>query len=270
MTRIHADPTLPARVEAAALPWDPSPMPGVERRRIERDGDEVARVTSLVRYAPGSRFSPHTHSGGEEFYVLEGTFCDEHGAYGAGTYVRNPVGSAHAPFTEEGCVILVKLWWMHPEDDQRAVEDTTEGWQPAHYGSRRPLFESPRERVALAAIAPGRSWTRPYEGGLELFVISGQIAVDGVEQPALTWLRCPGRGALQLSSGAGGVAWIKENPGEFVSRIPMRLAQLMNPHSFLTRHLRWTKWKEIQGPFRESLYYLVVLWSFIGALGGTN
>ena len=77
--------------------WVPSPMPGVERMMLDRIGDEVARATSLVRYAPNSTFSPHVHGGGEEFLVLEGEFGDEHALYPAGTYVRNPIGSAHTP-----------------------------------------------------------------------------------------------------------------------------------------------------------------------------
>ena len=96
----------------------------VFRRRIERNGDEVARVTSVVRYAPDCSFPEHVH-GGEEFLVLSGTFSDEHGDYPAGTYVRNGVGTAHSPFTREGCTILVRLWWMHPDETAVSVVDTT-------------------------------------------------------------------------------------------------------------------------------------------------
>ena len=35
-----------------------------------------------LRYAPDSRFDPHTHGGGEEFLVLDGVFSDEHGDFG--------------------------------------------------------------------------------------------------------------------------------------------------------------------------------------------
>ncbi len=69
--------------------WRPSPMAGVDRQMLDRNGDEVARATSIVRYAPNSRFNEHTHTGGEEFLVLEGTFGDEHSRYPKGTYVRN-------------------------------------------------------------------------------------------------------------------------------------------------------------------------------------
>ena len=88
---LHADLSLPAGVDTAALDWVPSPMVGVARRMIERDGGEVARATSLVRYQPGSRFSAHRHDMGEEYLVLEGTFSDNDGDFPVGSYVRNPV-----------------------------------------------------------------------------------------------------------------------------------------------------------------------------------
>ncbi|HEY9660942.1 MAG TPA: cupin domain-containing protein, partial [Allocoleopsis sp.] len=101
--KLHADLSQRAVVVSEDLPWIDSPMPGVQRRMLERDGEEVARATSIVRYAPGSAFSPHTHGGGEEFLVLEGVFSDEQGDYPPGTYVRNPVGSTHTPSSREGC-----------------------------------------------------------------------------------------------------------------------------------------------------------------------
>jgi anti-sigma factor ChrR (cupin superfamily) len=121
---LHADLSQRAVVLTPTLAWIPSPMVGVERRLLDRNGDEVARATSVVRYAPGSHFEPHSHGGGEEILVLEGTFSDEHGDYATGTYLRNPVGSSHAPFSAEGCTILVKLRQMHPLDQQRIAIDT--------------------------------------------------------------------------------------------------------------------------------------------------
>ena len=92
------------------MPWQSSPMPGVSRRMLDRVGEEVARATSIVRYDPGSQFSPHVHAGGEEFLVLEGVFQDEHGDFPVGTYVRNPINTSHTPASEPGCEIFVKLW----------------------------------------------------------------------------------------------------------------------------------------------------------------
>src|SRR6516165_7300059 len=96
---LNADSSCRAAVHAAQLPWVASPMPGVERRMLDRIGNEIARATSIVRYAPGSHFSPHTHGGGEEFFVLEGIFRDEHGEFPAGAYVqiRGPRATLLAP-----------------------------------------------------------------------------------------------------------------------------------------------------------------------------
>jgi len=119
--KIHADLSLKAVEHASRKEWIVSPSPGVFRKMLDRDGEEVARATSLVRYDPDSHFPRHTHGGGEEFLVLEGVFSDEHADYRAGTYVRNPIGSSHAPFVKPGCVIMVKL---------RQMTDSSEVWDP--------------------------------------------------------------------------------------------------------------------------------------------
>src|SRR5215470_8306328 len=102
---LNADFSKCAVVHAARVSWVPSPIAGVERRMLDRIGEEVSRATSIVRYAPHSHFSAHTHGGGEEFFVLDGVFSDEHGDYPAGTYVRNPIGSSHSPHSDPGCTI---------------------------------------------------------------------------------------------------------------------------------------------------------------------
>src|SRR5262245_10063938 len=128
---LHSDRSLPALVDGGRLDWLPSPEPGVERRMLERSGDEVALATTLVRYAPNSSFPGHSHALGEEFLVLEGTFSDEDGDYPPGTYVRNPPGSRHAPFSREGCVILVKLRQMtHDESEKVRVFPGDRRWVP--------------------------------------------------------------------------------------------------------------------------------------------
>ena len=113
---VNADFEQRVLVHSANLSWLDSPMPGVHRRPLDRVGGEVARATSVVKYAPNSRFSPHVHTGGEEFLVLEGVFQDEHGDFPAGSYVRNPPRTRHTPGSEPGCVILVKLWQFEPDD----------------------------------------------------------------------------------------------------------------------------------------------------------
>lgn len=74
--KVNADFRQRVAVRFDQTPWVPSPQPGVERKMLDRIGDEVARATTIVRFAPGSAFSPHVHDGGEEFIVLDGVFQD--------------------------------------------------------------------------------------------------------------------------------------------------------------------------------------------------
>ena len=89
--------------------WLKSPADGVSRIHLEREAAESGHTTSFVKFEPDSFFPPHQHPLGEEIYVLDGTFSDERGDYPAGTYIRNPPGSHHKPFTRNGCILFVKL-----------------------------------------------------------------------------------------------------------------------------------------------------------------
>ncbi len=176
--------------------WVPSPMPGVTRMMLDRVGAEVARATSLVRYEPGSTFSPHTHGGGEEFLVLEGVFADEHGAYPAGTYVRNPIGTTHTPVIgAEGALILVKLHQFSPTDQQPVVLDTTQAaWFPGRVPglSVLPLHQHDEEQVALVRWAPETRFpTHQHWGGEEIYVLEGVFHDEQGAYPAGSWLRSP-------------------------------------------------------------------------------
>lgn len=184
-----------AVVFSEKIPWKDSPMAGVQRRMLERDGEEVARATSIVRYAPGSYFSSHTHGGGEEFLVLEGTFSDDRGDYKPGTYVRNPVGSSHTPYSKDGCIILVKLWQIDAEDDQQKAIATSQGeWMPGLVPGLQvmPLHSYKTEQVALVKWAPGTNFQRhQHLGGEEIFVLDGVFEDEYGTYPKGTWLRNP-------------------------------------------------------------------------------
>ena len=212
--KINADISQRAAVDSAGLPWVPSPLPGVERRMLERDGEEVARVTSIVRYAPGSHFSAHTHTGGEEYFVLRGTFSDDYGDSPAGTYVRNPVGSRHTPHSDGGCDILVKLWWMHPEDQDFVRIDTTdEGlWQSADAPGVEimKLHGFGDESDALYRLAPGAALpARELPGGEEVFVLEGSCRDENGTYNEGSWLRTPIGKAPALDSGEGCRIYVK-------------------------------------------------------------
>ncbi|MFQ6538237.1 MULTISPECIES: cupin domain-containing protein [Aphanothece] len=210
---LHADRTQRVALGTTTLPWTPSPLPGVERRLLDRLGGEVARATSIVRYAPGSRFDRHSHGGGEEILVLEGTFSDEHGDHPAGTYLRNPAGSSHAPFSSGGCTILVKLHQMHPADQQTVVLDTRRGgWVPGLVPglSVLPLHAFGSEHVALVRWAPGTVFQpHGHPGGEEIYVLEGVFQDEQGTYPAGSWLRNPPGSAHRPWSEAGCTIWVK-------------------------------------------------------------
>lgn len=211
---INADFASPAFVHTDALEWQPSPMAGVERRMLDRIGGEVARATSIVRYAKGSSFSEHTHSGGEEFIVLEGTFQDEHADYPAGTYVRNPVGTHHVPRSEPGCTIFVKLWQFDPADQEHfAIDLDTLALDP-HPGRRgvshAVLAERDYEHVALEQWEPGSEVAIRADGGFEALVLSGSVEHDGESYARHDWIRLPDMASALFAAGPEGARlWIK-------------------------------------------------------------
>lgn len=212
--QLNADFTRRVAVHAADLAWTPSPIAGVERRMLDRVGGEVARATSIVRYAPASRFSPHTHDGGEEFFVLEGTFSDEHGDFPAGAYIRNPPTSRHTPGSRSGCTIFVKLWQFQLHDRTQVRIDTAarrfcrDQEQPGL--ELMALFRDGREEVRLERWAPSSLVEHKAPGGLELLVLSGGFAEGGETFKPLSWLRLPPGAHLSARAGADGCRlWAK-------------------------------------------------------------
>jgi anti-sigma factor ChrR (cupin superfamily) len=177
--------------------WTASPLPGVDRRMLDRVGEEVARATSIVRYAAGSRFARHVHDGGEEILVLDGVFSDEHGDYPAGAYLRNPPGTSHAPFSRDGCTLFVKLWQFAADDTQPVYIDTsTAPWHPGlvHGLSVLPLHEHDGVSTALVRWAPETRFnTHTHPGGEEILVLDGVFRDEEGEYGIGTWLRNPRR-----------------------------------------------------------------------------
>lgn len=176
--------------------WVTSPMPGVERMMLDRIGDEVARATSIVRYAPHSEFSSHTHSGGEEFLVLDGVFSDEHHDHGIGSYVRNPIGTSHTPkIGKEGATIFVKLQQFSEADTEQKVIDThTQLWQQGLVDGLKvmSLHEFATEHVALVKWAANTQFnSHQHWGGEEIFVIEGTFYDEFGSYPKGSWLRSP-------------------------------------------------------------------------------
>ena len=176
--------------------WVSSPIAGVERMMFDRIGDEVARATSLVRYHPNSVFASHTHEGGEEILVLEGTFGDEHGAYPAGTYLRNPIGTSHTPrVQEDGAILFVKLHQFDRNDCQAVSIDTQRSsWRQGLVDGLQvmPLHEFQGEHVALVRWASNTLFNaHKHWGGEEIFVLEGTFYDEHGCYPKGTWIRSP-------------------------------------------------------------------------------
>lgn len=195
-TRINADFNQRIVISPDDYQWVKSPMLGVERMRLDRIGDEVARATSIVRYAPFSEFSSHLHSGGEEFYVLDGVFADEHQDYPKGSYVRNPIGTSHTPkIDKEGATILVKLHQFDQTDTiQKVINTPTQAWRQGMVDGLTvmPLHEFDTEHVALVKWAPNTQFnSHQHWGGEEIFVIEGTFHDEHGSYPKGTWIRSP-------------------------------------------------------------------------------
>jgi len=206
---LNADFTKPVLLNTDQIEWLASPMRGVHRRMLDRIGDEVARATTIVRYAPGSHFSPHVHSGGEEFIVLEGVFQDEHGDYPVGSYVRNPPTSSHRPGAEEGCVIFVKLWQFDKEDRTQVKIDMN------------TLFEDGRETVQVETWDAGAQVALDLPEGGEFLVLEGGFETGGDIGGEMlgrhSWLRLPMGARLEAVAGPKGAkVWMKTRHLRFV------------------------------------------------------
>ena len=222
---LNADVSLRAAVHAGRLAWVASPMPGVERRMLDRIGDEVARATSIVRYAPKSHFSPHVHDEGEEFLVLAGIFQDEHGDFPAGTYVRNPPQSRHTPGSEPGCVLFVKLRQLDLADRTEVTADTNK--MPMHAVAGRPgvevthLFRDAREDVRLEYWDRNAEVSLSPEGGLEILVLEGSFTEAGENFSEQSWLRLPVGSRLSAKAGPEGCRlWVKEGHLRYARPVP--------------------------------------------------
>lgn len=219
---VNADFNQRVVLHGARMPWVDSPVSGVQRRMLDRIGGEVARATSIVRYAPGSQFTPHTHDGGEEFVVLEGVFSDEHGDFPAGSYIRNPPTTRHTPRSVPGCVIFVKLWQFDAADRTPVMIDMNRIGCVRDAVRREidvtPLFEDARETVELQIWQPHASLEKAVPEGAELLVLDGSLDESGDELQAMSWLRVPCGGQVLATAGAEGArVWVKTRHLRFVS-----------------------------------------------------
>ena len=217
-------------VHSNEIDWIDSPIVGVSRRPLDRVGGEVARATSIVRYAPGSYFSPHVHTGGEEFFVLDGVFQDEHGDFPAGSYIRNPPQSSHTPGSRDGCIIFVKLWQFEMDDRSHVRIDTNHIEAIPHREmpgvSVTPLYKDEWEQVELQIWEPNSVITFQAPLGVELLVLDGSFIEDGDHLQSGSWLRLPaGSNFFARSENQGCRVWVKRH---HLGQIDAQIMRLQN------------------------------------------
>lgn len=181
-------------IETNQQPWLASPHPGVWRKPLAREDAERGHATSLVKFEPGAGFHQHDHPLGEEIFVLSGTFSDHSGDYHTGSYFRNPEGFKHAPYSKEGCILLVKLHQFQIGDTEQITINTKQTpWLPGQGGlSVMPLHNYQEESTALVKWPKGERF-QPHRhfGGEEIFVLEGEFIDEYGRYPQGTWLRSP-------------------------------------------------------------------------------
>lgn len=202
-------------VHTGAVAWRPSPGRGVFRKRLHMvGGAESAQVTSVVRYEPGSSFPAHGHPEGEEIFVLEGVFSDERGDWPAGTHLLNPEGFRHAPFSREGCVLFVKLrQYAGTGRETRNTDTRALAWEATEWAGVevKVLDAAPGfpDETHLERWAAGASAVRAAPGGVEAFVLDGELREGGAVCTAGTWLRLPDGARFEARSPSGCLLYMK-------------------------------------------------------------
>lgn len=199
------------------MEWTESPGGHVLRKRVHLSGPaESGQVTSVVRYAPGARFPAHDHPEGEEILVLDGVFSDEYGDWQAGTYLLNPEGFHHGPFSQPGCTLFVKLR-QYPGKDRIHIAAQTNDmpWS----GSRRAAVdcktlynqEAYTDHMRLerwkSAAATG---VTTFPMGAELFVLEGSFDDQYGSYRSHSWLRIPAGESIAPTSSGYCEVYIKE------------------------------------------------------------
>ena len=211
---VNADFSRRVMLHGDSIEWQCSPVPGVDRRRLDRINNGMERVTTIVRYAPGSHFSAHVHAGGEEFIVLEGVFEDDYGDWPAGSYIRNPPQSRHRPGSTLGCTILVKLCQFDP-DDRTFIHTNINKLGTIADRNRpgvdvTPLYRDQKEDVRIEYWEPSATVDVDCSGGAEVFVLEGGFSESSQDLRKYSWLRVPvGTTIRALTGSLGARIWIK-------------------------------------------------------------
>ncbi len=200
------------QLNTSEMDWQNSPSPDVLRKPLSRANQESGHATSIVKYKPGAKFNQHYHKKGEEIFVLEGTFSDEYGDYPKGTYLRNPDGTFHSPFSKDGCILFVKLAQFQQDDKQQLVINTqSQTWLDGIGGLKvMPLHSHVHEHTALVKWPKNEQFhAHNHFGGEEIFVLQGTFQDQFGVYPKGTWIRSPHNSQHKPFVEEDTVIWVK-------------------------------------------------------------
>lgn len=213
---INGDLARRAVADTAAMQWSASPTGTVWRKRVHWVGAaESGQVTTVVRFEPDSQFPEHGHPEGEEILVLDGVFSDHTGDYGAGTFLLNPEGFNHAPFSRPGCLLFVKLRQAPGRERKQVALDTGKcEWRrgAAPGVESKMLYEQEgfSDVMTLERWAPGTALgTVDYDRGVEFFVLDGAFSDEQGTYSAGCWLRLPAGGTHEPRTAGGCTLYVK-------------------------------------------------------------
>lgn len=210
---LNTNPLNPVHIDTGKQRWLPSPAQGIWRKPLAREAAESGHATSLVKYEPGARFQAHNHPGGEEILVLEGCFSDESGDYPQGSYLRNPIGFRHAPFSQEGCLLFVKLHQFQSSDTLRLSLDSNRYMLYTRRSEKRQnlcMHEHKKEAVTIEHYRATSRHKSYYQYGVELFVLNGELAHNNTTLSQGHWLRLPADSSVDWVIKKDTKLWIKE------------------------------------------------------------
>jgi hypothetical protein len=214
MTDTHTDMSVLTVVRTREMAWQPSPSSTVWRKRLFLSGPvESGQVTSIVRFEPGASFHRHGHPQGEEIFVLDGVFSDEQGDFAKNSYLLNPEGFEHAPHSDEGCLLFVRLR-QHQGLDRTHVSlgiHDSGAWARDRAVRRRTLYAQPSYADSTRLehwIEPGEM-VSTFSGGAELYVISGGFDDRIGSYREGDWIRYPAGSELRADVASDTMLYIR-------------------------------------------------------------
>jgi len=197
-------------INTETLDWDPTIAQNITQKTLEtNNNDGYEQITSLVRYSAGAIYLPHCHPNGEEIFVLEGTLYDERGDFPSGSYIRNPPGSYHQPYSKHGCLIFIKVEQMTLNETKHLhVKTYSEDWKTDILSNTDliNLYTNHDEKVDLVRYLPSESPNKISSQDdvcVELFVLYGVLNHQDEFYPKNTWIKKNGDSFQGLFSRSG-------------------------------------------------------------------